>query len=77
LTDIATEFKSEKNITADFSETEFWANGKIEILNLEVDCNDGFNGSLEILGETLKIQNSGFSRDYSENSEAPFSRGTI
>ena len=77
LTKIASEFKAEKNITVDFSKTEFTENGKIKTLNFEVDCNDGFKGSAKSSGVILKAENSGFSRDYSENSKVPFVIGAM
>jgi hypothetical protein len=77
LTKIASEFKAEKNITVDFSKTEFTENGKIKTLNFEVDCNDGFKGSATSSGVILKAKNSGFSRDYSENSKVPFVIGAM
>ena len=77
LVKIAAEFKSERNITVDFSETEFYGNGKIENLKLQVDCNDGFKGNVNVAGEVLEIKNSGFVRDYSKKAERPFSIGAI
>ena len=77
LIKIAAEFKSERNITVDFSETEFYGNGKIENLKLQVDCNDGFKGNVNVAGEVLEIKNSGFVRDYSKKAERPFSIGAI
>ena len=77
LTKIASEFKAEKNINVDFSKTEFTESGKIKKLNLEVDCNDGFKGIATISGVILKAKNSGFSRDYSENSKVPFVIGVM
>jgi uncharacterized protein YxeA len=77
LTKIASEFKAEKNITVDFSKTEFTENGKIKTLTFEVDCNDGFNGSATSSGVILKTKKSGFSRDYSENSKVPFVIGAM
>ena len=77
LAKIAPEFKAEKNITVDFSKTEFTENGKIKTLNFEVDCNEGFKGSATSSGVILKAKNSGFSRDYSENSKVPFVIGAM
>lgn len=77
LKKIASEFKVEKNITVDFSKTQFARNGKIKNLNLEVDCNDGFKGTATSSAEILKAKNSGFSRDYSENSKVPFVIGAM
>ena len=77
LTKIASEFKSEKNITVNFSKTEFTENGKIKNLNLEVDCNDGFKGTVKSSGVIFKFKNYGFSRDYSENSKLPFVIGAM
>ncbi|MET6991642.1 hypothetical protein [Sediminicola arcticus] len=77
LTNIASAFKAEKNITVDFSKTKFKENGEIEHLNLEVDCNDGFKGTATSTGVILKTKNSGFSRDYSENSKVPFVIGAM
>jgi uncharacterized protein YxeA len=77
LTKIASEFKTEKNIIIDFSKTEFSENGKIETLNLDVNCNDGFEGTAISSGVILKSKNSGFSRDYAENSTMPFIIGAM
>ena len=77
LTKIASEFKLKKNITVDFSKTEFFENGKIKELNLEVDCNDGFRGTTKSSGMILKRKNSGFSRDYSDNAKTLFTIGTM
>ncbi len=77
LTKIASEFKAEKDIIVDFSKTEFTENGKIIKLNLEVDCNDGFKGTAISSGVILKSKNSGFSRDYAENSKVPFIIGAM
>ncbi|ALM08354.1 hypothetical protein SB49_11450 [Sediminicola sp. YIK13] len=77
LSNIASEFKAKKNITIDFSKTEFTENGKIKNLSLEVDCNDGFKGTATSSRVILKAKNSGFSRDYSENSKVPFVIGAM
>lgn len=77
LTKIATEFKLVKNIDIDFAETEFYNNGKVKNLNLEVDCNDGYKGYAKNFGTTFRLNNSGFIRDYSENAEIPWSIGTM
>ena len=77
LTKIASEFKTEKDIIIDFSKTEFFENGKIKTLNLEVDCNDGLKGTATSSEELLKSKNSGFSRDYAENSKVPFIIGAM
>jgi uncharacterized protein YxeA len=77
LKQIASEFQTERNISIDFSKTEFHKNGTIKNLNLEVDCNDGFKGIAKSSGLILKTKNSGFSRDYSENSETPFVIGAM
>jgi len=77
LTKIATDFQTKKDIIIDFSKTEFSKNGKIRTLNLEVDCNDGFKGTAKSSGVILKSKNSGFSRDYTENSKVPFIIGAM
>jgi hypothetical protein len=77
LKKIASEFKTEKDIIIDFSKTEFSENGIIKTLNLKVDCNDGFKGTATISGVILKIKNAGFSRNYAENSKAPFMIGAM
>jgi len=46
-------------------------------LKLQVDCNDGFKGNVNVAGEVLEIKNSGFVRDYSKKAERPFSIGAI
>lgn len=77
LMKIASEFKVKKNIKIDFSKTEFSENGKIENLDLQVDCNDGFKGNTQSSGLLLLTKNYGFFRDYSENPEVPFMVGEI
>lgn len=77
LTKIAAEFKRKRNIILDFSKTEFSEYGKIEKLNLEVDCNDGFRGIAISSGKILKSKNSGFSRDYTKDSKVPFVIGAM
>jgi hypothetical protein len=77
LTTIVAEFKLKKNIVIDFSKTEFSEYGKIEKLNLEVDCNDGFRGIAKSSGELLKLKNSGFSRDYTKDTKVPFVIGAM
>jgi hypothetical protein len=42
-----------------------------------VDCNDGFKGTATSSGVILKNKNSGFSRDYAENSKVPFIIGAM
>jgi hypothetical protein len=77
LLKISSEFLIKRDIIIDFSKTEFSGNGKINKLNLEVDCNDGFIGTAISSGLILKSKNSGFSRDYSKNSKVPFIIGAM
>jgi len=77
LDKIASEFKSKKNITVDYSKSEFNEDGIIKHLILEVDCNDGFKGVAETSEKILTSKNSGFLRDYSENSSTPFVIGAM
>ncbi len=77
LVKIAAQFKLDRNISIDFSDSEFGENGKIQNLKLEVDCNDGYNGHVKVSGAALQLKNSGFRRDYSENAEQAFSIGVI
>jgi len=77
LIKISAEFKLKKNIDIDFSESEFYNNGKIKNLNLKVDCNDGFKGIMKNHGKTFNLNKSGFLRDYSENSNIPFQIGSM
>lgn len=74
---ISSEFKEEKNINIDISQSEFNKNGTIKNLHLEVDCNDGFKGVAKTSGLILKNKNSGFSRDYREGSKVPFVIGAM
>jgi uncharacterized protein YxeA len=62
LTKISSEFKTKREINIDFSETEFSGNGKIQTLNLKVDCNDGFNGTAITSGLILKIKYNNISK---------------
>ena len=77
LKDIALKLKTEKNILFDFSKTDFYENGKINELNFEVDCNDGYKGSAKSSGMILKRKNSGFLRDYRPKSKKPFVIGAM
>ena len=77
LYSIAKEFKEKRNITVDFSKSEFRRNGTIKNLNLSVDCNDGFKGTIKNYGKTFNLNKSGFWRDYKENSAEPFRIGNI
>jgi hypothetical protein len=77
LTRIAAEFKLVRNIDMDFTETEFYGNGKVKNVNLEVDCNDGYKGVAKNFGTTFSINNCGFERDYSENAEKPWRIGSM
>ena len=76
LTKIASEFKTEKNIMVDFSESRFFENGKIQSLNLKVDCNDDFKGSTKSSVQDLETNNYGFVRNYSD-ANVPFSIGNV
>ncbi|MFQ3213703.1 MAG: hypothetical protein ACJAT1_001931 [Marivirga sp.] len=50
-------------------------NGEIDALSMEVDCQDGFSGNLSVTD--IPEEGIGFIRDYSDNSETPFSIGKI
>ena len=77
LKQIAAEFKNQKNIVIDYSESEFNRDGKINLLSLKVDCNDGFSGTTKISNLLLKMHKCGFLRDYRSKTKIPFSIGKM
>lgn len=77
LNEISKRLLNEKNISFDFSDSEFNDDGQLEKLDLEVNCNDGFEGSLKAGEFELKMSQYGFERDYTENAEEPFTIGEI
>lgn len=77
LIKISTEFKTQKNIDIKYLMVEFNEDGGLTKLTLDVDCNDGFSGSAYLSKKSLKKNNYGFKRDYTENSKTPFEIGKI
>ncbi|MCH8905152.1 MAG: hypothetical protein IIA45_14720 [Bacteroidetes bacterium] len=78
LEEISIELLTKKNIKIDFSKSEFKSNGLIKVLELEVDCQDGFGGSVGAPYLALKLGYSyGFERTYKPNGEGSFKTGTI
>jgi len=77
LVQIAAEFKERRNIDIDFSKSKFSDNGKILDLDLKVDCNDGFKGTTAGSSVSFRLNNYGFSRDYSPESKRAFHIGAM
>ncbi|TYP98215.1 phage shock protein C (PspC) family protein [Tenacibaculum adriaticum] len=71
LQKLANWFKNKKNIDLDFSESEFYDDGKIKNYLLKVNCNDGFSGKTE---KIISINNGehGFVRNYNEDGSVAF-----
>ena len=63
-------FKNKKNIDIDIVESNF-KNNQIKQLKLNIDCNDGYKGTVEINNNTLKEISKGFVRRYNDD-ETPF-----
>ena len=77
LIKISKEFKAQKNIDIKYLMIEFNKNGGLTKLTLDVDCNDGFSGSIYLSKKSLEKNYYGFKRDYSENSKIPFEIGKM
>ena len=78
LEEISKKLLTEKNIKIDFSKSEFKDNGLIKELELEVDCQDGFSGSVGAPNIALRLGFSyGFERYYEPNAAGSFKTGTI
>ena len=73
LQKLAKWFKERKNINIDYSDSEFYPNGKIKNYNLKVNCNDGFEGTSSSKGINIGNKTHGFIRIYdSEDDKTPF-----
>ncbi|PQJ19675.1 PspC domain-containing protein [Tenacibaculum sp. SG-28] len=73
LQKLARWFKERKNISIDYSDSEFYPNGKIKNYNLKVNCNDGFEGTSSSKGISIGNKTHGFIRIYdSEDDKTPF-----
>ena len=67
--------KQEFNIDVSYSMLKFTLDRKLKSITLDVDCNDGFKGSVTSPNvEKLPVY---FYRDYSEGVEKPFGVGTV
>jgi len=67
--------KQEFNIDVSYSMLKFTSDRKLKSITLDVDCNDGFKGSVTSPNvEKLPVY---FYRDYSEGVEKPFGVGTV
>lgn len=64
----------EKNIDLKIKKIETGADDKITYVEIAVDCNDGFKGSVG--GSPIKNDNVGFYRVYTKNSSSPFGVGS-
>ncbi|WP_127845979.1 M56 family metallopeptidase [Psychroflexus aestuariivivens] len=65
--------KSELNIDLTYSNIKLESDGTIKSITLNVDCNDGFSGSVS--SPDLETQPIYFYRDFAENSKKPFDIG--
>ncbi|WGH76924.1 hypothetical protein P8625_07210 [Tenacibaculum tangerinum] len=70
LEKLANWFKDRKNIDIDFSESDFYPNGKIKAYSLKVDCNDGFKGNSNYSGIVFGNGKHGFTRKYNEEDKS-------
>ena len=77
LKKISDEFKQNRNIDLDYSKSVFLSNGKIDNLVLKVNTNDGYSGETSCSGNSLKIKNFGFIRDYSKEAKQKFFIGAL
>lgn len=64
-----------RGIVLNFKLIKFDENNKLEAINFEVDCNDGYKGSFS--SERLDSNRFGFYRDYSGKSKSPFGTGLL
>mgnify|MGYP000120810844 CR=1 FL=1 len=70
LEKLADWFKKRKNIDIDFSDSDFYPDGKIKTYSLTVDCNDGFNGNSVYKGVIINNGKHGFTRKYNEEDKS-------
>lgn len=75
LAKIKNELK-DKNIAIDYIKIEFNEGGGLKEIKIKVDCKDGFSGTASSKILTLESR-FGFKRDYSQNSEDPFTLGNL
>ncbi len=76
LEDLTKRLKEEKNIDLNYSETKFDKKGEVEVLKIQVDCNDGHKGGATVKSLELSMGNHGFfRRDYTDTTENAFSIG--
>ncbi|MDG1914527.1 MAG: hypothetical protein P8I55_08040 [Crocinitomix sp.] len=67
---IQADLKETKNISMDYSKSNFSNKGELQELNLAVDCNDGHSGKTNISSFGLLIGGYGFHDVMDENGEA-------
>jgi hypothetical protein len=77
LTEIAKDFKSQKGIEVDFSESKFDDNGKITHLDLIVRLSDGTKGGVESDFKTATTERPGFEVNYKSKDGMTFQTGLI
>jgi len=65
-------FKDRKNIDIDIVDSKFNSDKTINNLVLEIDCNDGYVGSIKISNGTLNDISKGFRRLYNEEGALSF-----
>ncbi len=65
---------AEEGISVKYNNLQI-VDGKIDAISMEVDCNDGFSGSLSVT--EIPESGIGFVRDYSEAADSPFAIGKI
>lgn len=75
LATIRSEMKS-KGIVLSYLRIEFNEGGGLKEIKIKVDCKDGFSGTASSKILTPESQ-FGFKRDYSQNSEDPFTVGNL
>jgi len=68
-----------RGITINYKKIEFDDNKRLQSIECEVDCNDGYKGSFSInyLNTQNKERRTGFYRDYSKNAKSTFGTGSI
>lgn len=62
-------FKNKQNIDIKILSSKYNTNGSIEKISLDIDCNDGYNGVINITNGTLKDIPVGFRRLYNTENE--------
>lgn len=77
MQDLKIRLKKEKNIDIDFSESKFDRKGNLNVLNINIDCNDGCTGNIKAQGSPLHAGRYGFSRTYFSEEEDSFRVGKI